>query len=449
MSIIEPSNTIHVIGSLRSIFFNISDALITTLVSNQQTASFIQHFLALDLDTFCSKQSPIIQQEKDAIKTAQQLLSKWTKAIDWVSLDRLIEMIFEDTHIILKLHMQKTKEKEIQIMKSFKKELLTFIRRHTLTKSNFLTYLKSLIHQSIQFNADQEENAVQLLTIHASKGLEFPCVIVPECDKNITKKPHTPFHWIKDYGPSLSKDLSDTQEKNPLYEAQLTHQKQLDLEEEKRIFYVATTRAKDHLLLTAPPLTTPNPTKIKTYLDLLNMGPLPPQYQYDTPLKTYKTHSMNPLTPSRPPIPEERVQLFNRKAPPSPTIRIVTPSELIKQISSSLSQYPIAAVTPKFKHATSIQLGMGIHKAIELYCRNNISINTIITQCSHYVTTSAQKKELTHTLASLLNEFKTNDFYYSLTPGTQGNDYANFFFNTKQLFNRHPNIDMVQFSNKR
>ncbi|MDC0974643.1 transglutaminaseTgpA domain-containing protein [Candidatus Pelagibacter sp.] len=34
-------------------------------------------------------------------------------------------------------------------------------------------------------------------------------------------------------------------------------------------------------------------------------------------------------------------------------------------------------------------------------------------------------------LEKILNEFKNNNFFYSLTPVNQGNDYENFFFNTK------------------
>ena len=34
-------------------------------------------------------------------------------------------------------------------------------------------------------------------------------------------------------------------------------------------------------------------------------------------------------------------------------------------------------------------------------------------------------------LSKILNEFKENNFYYSLTPINQGNDYENFFFETK------------------
>ena len=34
-------------------------------------------------------------------------------------------------------------------------------------------------------------------------------------------------------------------------------------------------------------------------------------------------------------------------------------------------------------------------------------------------------------LDKILNEFKENDFYYSLTPTSLGNNYEKFFFETK------------------
>ena len=36
-------------------------------------------------------------------------------------------------------------------------------------------------------------------------------------------------------------------------------------------------------------------------------------------------------------------------------------------------------------------------------------------------------------LNKILNEFKENNFYYSLTPVSQGNDYENFFLKRKQV----------------
>lgn len=67
--------------------------------------------------------------------------------------------------------------------------------------------------------AEEEENCVQLLTMHASKGLEWPCVIIAGCIEGIT--PH-----FRSQGSVK------------------------ELEEERRLFYVAVTRAKNNLFLT-------------------------------------------------------------------------------------------------------------------------------------------------------------------------------------------------------
>jgi len=57
---------------------------------------------------------------------------------------------------------------------------------------------------------------VSLLTFHASKGLEFPVVFIAGAEEGII--------------PVLRKDI--------------------DIEEERRLFYVALTRAKDRLYIT-------------------------------------------------------------------------------------------------------------------------------------------------------------------------------------------------------
>ena len=63
--------------------------------------------------------------------------------------------------------------------------------------------------------AEEEEDAVVLLTMHGAKGLEYDCVFLPDANEGIT--PHN--------------------------KAVL----QSDMEEERRMFYVAMTRARDHL----------------------------------------------------------------------------------------------------------------------------------------------------------------------------------------------------------
>jgi len=69
-------------------------------------------------------------------------------------------------------------------------------------------------------DTDTDENVVIISTIHRAKGLEWPFVIIPDCNDSI-------FPHIR------------------------SHPNEEDLQEECRIFHVGVTRAKDKLMLTA------------------------------------------------------------------------------------------------------------------------------------------------------------------------------------------------------
>lgn len=82
-------------------------------------------------------------------------------------------------------------------------------------------YLEWLSTYDIQDEIEDNSDKVQLMTIHAAKGLEFPVVIVAGVNEGI---------------------LPSTQAINSG-----------DIEEERRLMYVAMTRAKDNLILTVRP----------------------------------------------------------------------------------------------------------------------------------------------------------------------------------------------------
>jgi len=81
---------------------------------------------------------------------------------------------------------------------------------------------------------DAAPDAVRLLTVHAAKGLEFPVVFLPNLSAG--KFPARP-------GPSLLSPLPLTDEV-PAPDAA-----EREIEEEERLFFVALTRARDHLIL--------------------------------------------------------------------------------------------------------------------------------------------------------------------------------------------------------
>ncbi|MEO0076001.1 MAG: UvrD-helicase domain-containing protein, partial [candidate division WOR-3 bacterium] len=92
-------------------------------------------------------------------------------------------------------------------------------------------------------------NEVKIMTVHAAKGLQFPIVFVVGLDKSIENKGNQ----------ELIINEIDENTVYVLYEADSTLRKQYPIfqekkekeyEEEKRIFYVAVTRARDALYLT-------------------------------------------------------------------------------------------------------------------------------------------------------------------------------------------------------
>ena len=97
---------------------------------------------------------------------------------------------------------------------------------------------------------------VVLLTIHASKGLEFPLVILPELDGNTQGPPatgvqrvRTPEGWALSCTVADLDGAHDAMAAPGFHRRMLAHARRLEEAEYLRLFYVACTRARDHLVL--------------------------------------------------------------------------------------------------------------------------------------------------------------------------------------------------------
>ncbi len=115
----------------------------------------------------------------------------------------------------------------------------------TLTVKEFLEKVNSL-PESLDFVDGGEEDAVKVMTIHASKGLEFPVVIVCGLERNMnTEDEYGDILFSRNHGLAFKSFDDNNRSKNEtvlrgVIKEELARER---IKEELRLFYVALTRA--------------------------------------------------------------------------------------------------------------------------------------------------------------------------------------------------------------
>lgn len=130
---------------------------------------------------------------------------------------------------------------------------LQFEYHHVPSLQGFLAFMRSS-DAEVKRDMEQGEGFVRIMTVHNSKGLQAPIVILPKTEKNPVEPPKgicplwervddSALFFAGQSGKTLPKALKAIIEAN----------QQKQLEEEYRLLYVAMTRAEDRLYLAATP----------------------------------------------------------------------------------------------------------------------------------------------------------------------------------------------------
>lgn len=122
----------------------------------------------------------------------------------------------------------------------------------------FLRFIERLLDKGEDFgevsNIGEQENVVRIMTIHASKGLEFPVVFIGGLSRRFNQIDlNTTYLTDKEYGLAVKyADVDNRFQRDTLLRSSLVNKKKLELiAEEMRLLYVALTRAKEKLVLFA------------------------------------------------------------------------------------------------------------------------------------------------------------------------------------------------------
>jgi ATP-dependent exoDNAse (exonuclease V) beta subunit len=145
---------------------------------------------------------------------------------------------------------------QVPFLQAFKDILLQYSRREATDVNSFLEWWK--LHADKQFlTMPDGQNAMRLITIHKSKGLEFEAVLIPFCDWELAKDGK--ILWCSPSGCFLDADADkviellplkfETELGNTIFAKDYLQEKMMSYIDNLNLLYVAFTRAKKSLFV--------------------------------------------------------------------------------------------------------------------------------------------------------------------------------------------------------
>ncbi len=169
----------------------------------------------------------------------------------------LLKKLYYDFHLKELFCVYQNPEQRMENLDLFYQAANRFDQTEISGLKGFLCHLEDASQNKKTMNAFRErppENAVRIITMHKSKGLEYPIVFVSGLSTKFNRedaKQQVVFH--PEYGIGANYIDKDKRFYYPTLTKQaiLSASKEDSLSEELRILYVAMTRAKEKLILTA------------------------------------------------------------------------------------------------------------------------------------------------------------------------------------------------------
>jgi DNA helicase-2/ATP-dependent DNA helicase PcrA len=128
--------------------------------------------------------------------------------------------------------------KNIGLLNQFYKFATDYYNLHQKDElHNFVEFLEYASNFEIKNDVEGINNTLQVMTVHTAKGKEFPVVFIPDLVNG-----KLPTRFMRDKF-DIPKELSDGIKDD-------TDDKELHIQEERRLFYVAITRAREKLYMT-------------------------------------------------------------------------------------------------------------------------------------------------------------------------------------------------------
>lgn len=240
----NPRRDIYYIGAMTSPFFGFtSDELYTIKLGGGGADCFrgAANFYRESNDDRLSAK----------ISAFENTFSRWRELSAGVGVSQLIRTVYNDTSA-LSYYTDKSRADNLLSFYDFAKN---FESKDLKGLFLFVSYVNDIIENGFSLNVPQENvNSIRLMTMHKSKGLEFPVCFVAGLNKQMNSRDLSGRMIVnKELGITLKHSDADgiVTYDTLLRKISAMSEKGKMLEEELRLLYVALTRAKERLILTA------------------------------------------------------------------------------------------------------------------------------------------------------------------------------------------------------
>jgi len=251
-AIADPTDEVALAGALRSPFFSLADETLFWLADRGDrrsgnrglAAGLFARTLPADLD----------EQQHSRAAFAAKTLRELREQKDRLAIAELINEVLARTGYDAILLAEFLGERKLANLHKLIEQARGFDRAGFFSLADFLAQLSQFVanqpDEALAATHREKSDVVRLMSIHKSKGLEFPVVVVPDLERR-GRASTTSVAFDPDLGPLVA--VRDSE--GGTLPGGLAFYKFIenveDAAESTRLLYVATTRAADYLILSA------------------------------------------------------------------------------------------------------------------------------------------------------------------------------------------------------